>query len=236
MAAGIALTLLLVPCQNHIMMPRRNLAAACSLLFLTSLASHAKAESEFAIGFGYTHVSLDDTSLGAFDDKGGAYFEPRFSFAPYEQRPQFRVGFGLGFSFFYDETDGSATVIDDDGNIFFADADDYEQLFLLTPELQLSWRQELEKGWLIEGGVGIGAIAGFYAAGEEFFGEFYDQDLDESDITWSLRPFIRAGYDNGRMRYGIEASYQWGGNLDFTNEIGGDVEQWNVGVFFAFAR
>ena len=215
---------------------RRNLASVCALLILLPLASRAEAESEFAIGFGYTHVSLDDTSIGGFDEQDGAYFEPRFSFAPYEQRPQFRVGFGLGFSFFYDETDGSATIIDDDGDIFFADADDYEQLFLLTPELQLSWRQELEKGWLIEGGVGVGAIAGFYIAGEEFFGEFYDQDLDESDITWSLRPFIRAAYDNGHMRVGVEGSYQWGGDLDFTDEIGGDVEQWNVGVFFAFAR
>ena len=218
------------------MMPRGSLAAACSLSVLISLASHVRAESEFAISFGYTHLSLDDTSVGEFDEQGGAYFEPRFSFTPYEHRPQFRVGLGLGFSFFYDETDGSATFIDDDGDVFFADADDYEQLFLLNPELQLSWREQLRDGWMIEGGVGLGAIAGFYTAGEQFFDEFYDQDLSESDITWSVRPFIRAGYDNGRLRIGIEGSYRWGGNLDFTNEIGGDVEQWNVGVFFAFAR
>src|SRR5687768_17237024 len=139
MAAAVPLTVAAAACQIHIMMPRRNLAAACALLVLTSLATRAaRAETEFAIGFGYTHVSLDDTSIGGFDEEGGAYFEPRFSFAPYEQRPQFRVGFGLGFSFFYDETDGSATFIDDDGDVFFADADDYEQLFLLNPELQLS--------------------------------------------------------------------------------------------------
>ena len=65
----------------------------------------------------------------------------------------------------------------------------------------------------------------------------YEYYLDESDITWAVRPFLRVAYENDEdFSIGLEASYLWGGNLEFTNEIGGDVEQWYVGVFFAFSR
>jgi hypothetical protein len=218
------------------MTPRAVLASATAVLVLLGLSPRAGAETEFSLSAGYAHVSLDDTSIGEFAEQGGLRFEPRFSFAPWEQRPQLRVGLAMGFSGFYDETDGTATFIDDDGDVIFADADDYEQLFLWTPEVQLSWRERWGDGWMIEGGVGVGAVIGFYSAGEQFFDEFYDEDLSESDLTWSARPFVRTGYDNGRLTVGLEASYLWGGSLEFTDEIGGDVQEWYVGVFFSLSR
>jgi len=219
------------------MTSRRAFSLAAMVLGLAACPSPAvAAEPEFALSMGYTHVSLDDTIVGEFAEQGGFRFEPRFSWAPVESRPQFRVGIGMGFSFFYDETDGSAVFIDDDGDIIIADADDYEQLFLWTPELQLSWRQRWESGWSLEGGVGLGGVFALYTAGEQFFDEFYDEDLDEGDITYSVRPFVRVGYREGGFHGGLEASYLWGGNLDFTKEIGGEVNEWYVGVFFSFSK
>ena len=83
-------------------------------------------------------------------------------------------------------------------------------------------------------GVGLGGVIGIYTTGEQFFNEFYDTDVSESDITWSVRPFVRTGYRHGRMTFGLETSYLWGGDLEFTNEIGGDLEEWFAGFFFAF--
>jgi hypothetical protein len=140
--------------------------AGVFIVLVVGMASRARAvEPEFAISLGYSHVSLADTSVGEFGEQGGFRFEPRFSFAPSADRPQFRVGIGMGFSFFYDETDGSAAFIDDDGDIIIADADDYEQLFFWTPELQLSWRQRWENGWMLEGGVGLGGVFAYIRRG-----------------------------------------------------------------------
>ena len=219
------------------MIGRRTIASCAAGLAVFCFTDYSTAaDPEFAFSLGYSHISLDDTTIGEMGEAGGLRFETRYSWAPNEQQPKFRLGLGMGFSFFYDETDGSALFIDDDGDIVVADADDYEQVFLWTPELQLSWRERWDNGWMLEGGVGVGGVVGVYAAGDQFFDEFYDQDLNESDFTFFVRPFVRAAYRDEGFSVGLEASYMWGGSVEFTDEVGGDVEEWYVGVFFGFAR
>lgn len=215
----------------------RSIAQVVAVLAVVAVGqgrARAATEPEFAIGLGYTHVSLDDTSIGDMAEEGGFRFEPRFTFAPLDDAPQFRLGVGMGFSFFYDETDSSAIFIDDDGDVFIGDADEYENLFLWTPELQASYRHTFDSGLVLEGGVGVGGVFAYYTAGEEFFNTYYDEQLDEGDITWSVRPFARAGYRSDGFTLGLETSYLVGGDLDFTPEIGGNIDEFFVGAFFAW--
>jgi hypothetical protein len=232
-----------MPRVHETAMLRRQLhvQAAFAVAFLAALlaggaASRGATEPEFAFGLGYTHISLDDTTVGDMGQEGGFYMEPRFSIAPWDERPELRIGIGFGLSFFYDETDGSALFIDDDGDVFIADADDYESMYFFTPELQISWRQRFDNGWHFEGGVGLGGTIAFYSAGEEFFNDFYDEQLDETDATFTARPFVRGGFHFEAFTFGLEGSYLWGGSLDLAERIGGDLEQWQVGAFFAWTH
>ena len=61
----------------------------------TSVASAQK--TEFAFGIGYSHLSLDDAP-GEMDQQDGGRFEGRFSWRPFDERPQLRFGIGVGFS------------------------------------------------------------------------------------------------------------------------------------------
>ena len=76
---------------------------------------------------------------------------------------------------------------------------DVNDLFLLTPELLLSWRQPVTEAWYVEPGVGVGAVIG----GVDFVG------LDWGS-GYSVRPFVRIGYQADTWLASVEASYRFG--------------------------
>ena len=108
-----------------------------------------------------------------------------------------------------------------------------EQLLLITPELQLSWRQPLFRRWFVEGGAGVGVvIANYQADGITLELEDLD-DVDEWAVGFGVRPFVRAGYAWDRLLLGVEASYRWT-NLEFDDDdldVEGDLDQLMVGGF-----
>ena len=205
---------------------------APALLVLILVPTAASAQKwEWGLSLGYSHLSLDDTA-GSLDEQGGFRFEPRFTWRPFDQRPELRLGIGIGFSYYYDESDAGEIV----SPPFSFDVDSYEDVSLCTPEFQVSWRQPVSDRWWIEGGIGIGPAFGFYTAGDVVFDELFDEDIDEDDVGLGVRPFIRTGFRGGdTWNWGLEASYQWT-DIDFGQPVGGDVEEWYVGVFFSFGR
>jgi hypothetical protein len=88
-----------------------------------------------------------------------------------------------------------------------------------------------ERRWFVEPGVAVGVVIGNYWIGDTF-GFATDTDLSEWDATIAGRPFVRVGYSGDRWVFGLEGSYLFGGKLDFTDTIGGDVQEWYGGVFF----
>lgn len=193
--------------------------------------------AEFDLGIGYAHVELDG-SASPFDSRGGLRVEPRFSWSPGGYDAPLRLGLGLAISGFERSTDDDRVFTDEDGDVFIFDSDDVESLTLLTPEFQVSYRLMLgpedldrEKKWFVEPGVGVGVVVAQYWVGETF-GWWTATEINEWDATIAGRPFIRAGYQGQRWVLGLEASYLFGGSLQFTEDIGGDVSEWHVGAFF----
>ncbi len=207
------------------------------VVFIASVggaSSTARADVEFDIGIGYAHVELDG-SASPFDSRGGVRVEPRISWSV-DDGP-LRLGFGLAFSGYERRVDDDAIFTDDDGDVFEVDSDDVESLTFVTPEFQISYRIPLGPGdfdgnkrWFIEPGVGVGVVIGQYWVGETF-GWWVDEDISEWDATIAGRPFLRAGWRGDHWVFGIEGSYLFGGSLDFTNNVGGDVTEWYVGGF-----
>jgi hypothetical protein len=187
-------------------------------------------EREFAFSLGFSNLSLDDPE-GGLDGQGGNRFEPRYSWQPFDDQPQVRFGFALGFSYFYDESEGGQIIAPP----FGFDVGNYEDVTLLTPEFQLSWREPLGEKWWLEGGVGVGPVFGFYSAGHVIFDEFIDEDVTENDVGFGVRPFVRAAWQGERWSWGLEGSYQWT-TIDFGDPYGGNARDWYVGVFFGYGR
>ena len=210
---------------------------ALAVMIATGRAAHA---AEFDLAIGYAHVELDGAA-SPFDSRGGIRIEPRFSWTPGtddDDESALRLGFGLGISGFERSTDDDHVFTDDDGDTFVFDGDETESLTLLTPEFQVSYRLMLGPGdvdgtrrWFVEPGVGVGVVVGQYWVGETF-GWWTDTDINEWDATIAGRPFLRAGYQGERWVLGLEASYLFGGSLEFTQDISGDLTEWYVGAFF----
>ena len=78
---------------------------------------------------------------------------------------------------------------------------------------------------------GVGAVIGQYWIGDAWWG-WTDEQESEWDATIGVRPFLRAGYQSNHWLAGLEASYLFGGSLDFGNDIGGDVRELYLGGYF----
>src|SRR5688572_7109391 len=189
-----------------------------------ALADHHR---EFSFSIGYAQLSVDDEALQDLDHKGGVRFEPRLTWTPSADDAQrFRLGVGIGFAFFYDEEDTGETV----GG--FADVEDFEQISLIVPELQATWRQPVHENWFVEGGVGVGAVIGNFRAGQVIFDDLFDEDVSDWDLGFGVRPLVRVGYTKPGWVAGLEGSYLFT-DLDFGNDLGGSIEELYIGLFFS---
>ena len=181
-----------------------------TLVLLVSFAAAARARAddhafELSLSAGGTRLAIDGDD--ALDGQWGVSVEPSFSLSPLPDTPQFRVGAGVGLAWISADID----------NEFVAGQLD---LFLITPELLLSWRQPVAESWYLEPGVGVGAVIGA---------------IDFVGLDWgsgySVRPFVRVGYQADTWSAGVEVSYRFG-HLDL-GDSDGDIENLTAGLFVA---
>src|SRR3954465_13786757 len=181
--------------------------------------------AEFDISAGYSHLTLDGSER--FHERDGFRIEPRFMFKPSADTPQLKIGFGVGISGYSHELDSDTTITIDHGDeVDVIHADQWEALTLIEPEFQVSWRQTFaNEHWFVEPGLGIGAVIANYGVFDEFW--WGHSEHDEWDSTFAVRPFVRVGYRSGSEGYrwsvGGEVSYMWGGDLNLTDQVHGDV-------------
>ena len=157
------------------------------------------------------------------------------AFAFFDKLPELRLGFGLGISGYAHELDSDTVITIDNGHdteVIFADQ--WEGVSILTPELQISWRQTFggDHRWYVEPGVGIGAAIANYYVADDWWWDDNNDNPNEWDSTFEVRPFLRAGCQGERWMGGIEASYLFGGNIDLTDQVNGDLNELYVGGFF----
>ena len=188
-------------------MSRSRVAAFTLICLVVAATARAKDRNfELSLRAGGTRLSIDDDD-DALDGQWGVTVEPSFSLSPLTDLPQFRLGAGVDLAWISVDVD----------NEFVAGQLD---LFLITPELLLSWRQPVSDRWYVEPGVGVGAMIGA---------------VDFIGIDWgsgySVRPFLRIGYQADNWSAGVEASYCLG-HLDF-GDGDGDIEKLSVAFFIA---
>ena len=196
------------------------------IVVLTCAPAATASDRDLGFSIGYAQLSVDDTTLQDLDSQSGLRFELRGTWAPRDSLPQLRLGLGIGFSFFYDDQDSGQTI----GG--FAEVEDFEQISLIVPEFQATWRQPLGDEWFVEGGVGLGAVIGNFRAGQVIFDDLFDEDVDEWDVGFGVRPLVRGGYMRNHWLAGLEASYLLT-DLDFGNGLGGDLEELYIGLFYS---
>src|SRR4051812_31749286 len=197
------------------------LAASLLVLCMTApaLAQYpdGKGAPEFALSIGYANVSLGSSS--AISDEGALRSEGSLAFSPLEKLPQLRLGAAVGVPLVLDNS--THFISSGSGGLIIAGSSDVP-LWLIEPELRLSWRQTFGPGnaLFIEPGV-----AGGFA-----FGYIDLHDVNNPDISYHAnsstgygRVFLRAGSLVSGGIAGIEASYLSGGNLDFGGNASGDL-------------
>ena len=187
-------------------------------------------EREWAAGLGYGHLFLDGSNADELEEQGGLILNGRVSTPvgrPTDGRqPELRFGAGLNLAFYRSEREDD---FDDDDDFFDDDEVDVTQVSMIVPELQLSVRQPIGRIYLEPG------IAGQFILGNFWAGEESWWDVDEEEDIWRVgggaRVFLRGAYQWDRWFLGVEGSYSYGW-LDFGHDIGGDIQQGFIGVFF----
>ena len=185
--------------------------------------SYATLDSEFdgdASGFGLGDLQ----QFTQLDDTEGFAGEIRWTRSIFA--PQLRIGSAVNVAL-YEEAGQDVSFFDIDGD---------EQLLLITPELQLSWRQPITRHLYIEGGAGVGVVFANYQADGVMLDTTDLGDVDEWAAGFGVRPFVRAGYAWDNFVIGAEASYRFT-DLEWEEdefEIDGELDQLMVGGFVGF--
>ena len=185
---------------------------------------------EAGVTVGYSNLSLDD-SAGNLDGKGGLHFEPRLTWRGFERIPQLGIGIAVGISFYRDESPNPDAM-----PMFGLEPEEaFEEMELVVPEFQFSWRQPINETWIVEGGVGVGWAYADYSAGDLFDGNFVISSFGDEDSSVSVHPFARAGHAGERWAIGVEAGYLWT-DIDFGPPVGGGLSEWRVGLFLTYSN
>jgi hypothetical protein len=202
---------------------------ACVLVFgspaLAQDGDGSMPPGEFSLGIGYAHLSVGDD--GPIDGEGALRFDPVLSIAPIEPLPQLRVGVAVGVTLVLDNSE--RVIISNDGQLTVIGRSDIP-LWLLEPELRLSWRQYLgdDASFFIEPGIAAGAAFAYLSIEDPDTGvELYDA----SDDTITTSAFLRIGARVEGGLAGIEASWTRGGDLDLADNARGDFEEFYIGLF-----
>ena len=208
--------------------PQASFLILC-LMTASVLAQEAPMEgmAEFSLGVGYANVSLSSSDV--IDNEGALRFEPAITFSPIRDLPQFRLGADVGVTLVLDNS--SRTIISGDDGLIYTGSSDIP-LWLLEPEVRLSWRQFFgeHKQFFIEPGLAGGVAFGFL----DLDSTTGDSDsYDASDCTVFGRVSLRAGAQVTGGIAGIEASWLAGDNLDLGGNASGDLNMLYIGIFGA---
>jgi hypothetical protein len=187
---------------------------------------------EFAFGMGYGHLFLDGHNSDALEEQGGFRLLGRVSWPvsePMTERaPEVRFGLGLGLSFYISEQDSD---VDAQGPFAIFEPNNFTALTAIEPEIQFSLRQPVARDYYLEPGIAGVFTVGNYLRGEEVLGSV-DVDTNRWRVGGGGRLFLRGAYHRERYSFGIEGSYSYGW-LDFGDDIGGDIQQGYLGLFYA---
>ena len=210
----------------------RPLIAACIVCGCLTPGAAAQ-DREFGFGAGYGHLFWEGANAGALEEQGGLRLNGWVSWplnpakTP-EPEPEMRFGLGLGIGIYYSEHGGSITDV---GNVIIIEPDDYAELLTFEPEVQFSVRFPIGRDYYLEPGIAGTFIVGNYTRGEQVWG-FVDEDLDRWRVGGGGRLLLRGAYRRETWSVGLEGSYGYGW-LDFDDDIGGEIQQGYLGVFYA---
>lgn len=187
---------------------------------------------EFALGIGYTRIDFDDGGA-LLEGRDGIHFNPVVSFAPFEGLRQLRLGAGVGWSIALDDTRGA--LVSRDGQLFFASSSDVT-FMLLEPELRVSWRQWFgeDEAFYVEPGVAVGAAFGWLDVGDSTDdppSPADDNSFSDWDGGFAWKAFLRAGTRVSDGLAGIEMHYMAAERLEWGDDLGGDPEEFYIGIF-----
>ncbi len=204
---------------------KRWFQGAIVLAGMLSFASVSRADwgnySDFSFGIGYSHIQLG-SSFNEFHNMNALRVEPAVTFSPFVKLSQLRIGGAFGVSMVLGSS--SHAIISNNGTLIVHASADIPFL-LLEPELRVSWRQEFDAGFFIEPGLGLGGAIG------QLHLESETQSVEKWDANFAARTFINVGFLVPGGIFGVQGSYMRAGALHFAGNVGGDVNQFYIGVF-----
>lgn len=196
---------------------------------------------EFELVGALAHVEQDDQEEFApfIDDQFGGRFSVGFT-APVVRTDDFDSGLRLGGRFagsFFREELNSRNV----GGEPLLEVEDFANLSLLSPQLIVGYRQLLgnpDHGatLFLEPGVGLGPTIGIHTFGSDL--QFADRTLSsdtfdtETEVSWSLNPYLRLGAAVDGIFIGAEGGYEWTG-LEFDDRLGENARAWYLGIYLS---
>lgn len=147
-----------------------------------------------------------------------------------------RFGGRLAASFFREKLSSR-----DVGGEPLLEVEDFANLTLLSPQLLVGYRQLLgDPGhgtvMFVEPGVGVGPTIGIHSFGSDL--QFADQTLStdtfdtETELSWSVNPYLRLGAAMDGIFIGAEGGYEWTG-LEFDDQLGEDARAWYIGFYLS---
>ncbi len=192
-----------------------------------ALAQDGLPPGEFSLGIGYAHMSIGDSGSSVLDSEDALRFDGALSYAPSPQVSQLRIGAAIGVSLVLD--DSQRAIISDGGLVIVGSSE--VPLYLIEPEFRVSWQQFFGavRHFYIEPGVGVGGVIGNLSLDADDTGS--GESFSESDAALSARVFLNVGFRAENGYAGLQASYMRGGDLEFAENAGGEVEEFYVGFF-----
>lgn len=210
-------------------------------LLLTLAGCSRDAGVEFEILAALAQVEQDDQEgfEPVVDDQFGGRLSVGFS-APVARTDDSGSGVRLGGRFaasFFREALSSRNV----GGEPLLEVEDFANLTLLSPQLIVGYRQLLgdpDHGvvMFVEPGVGVGPTIGLHTFGSDF--EFANETLStdtfdrETEVSWSLNPYLRLGAAGDGIFIGAEGGYEWTG-LEFDDRLGQNARAWYLGLYLS---
>jgi hypothetical protein len=203
------------------------IALALSARAARGQESESELMGEFGLGIGYTQVSIGGSD-SPLDSEDAVRFDLALSIAPLPAVPQLRLGGALGFVLALDNS--QRTIVSDGGLVIVGSSD--VPLFLFEPEVRVSWQQTFgDGGFYVEPGIGVGFV--YVNLSVDAGDPPFEQSFDESDTAFSTRAFINVGFAVEGGVAGIQASYMWADDVDLAANVGGELNEFYVGIFGA---
>ena len=213
------------------MRPAPLIASLVAMILFPAWAS-AQAEyaggPEFLLGIGYANISIGG-SLSALYSQNAVMLDPVLSISPVLSLPQLRLGVAADVGFVLDSS--QRTIIFDNGGLVITGNSDVP-FVLFTPKARLSWFQTLGKSqrFFIEPGIGFGGAFGWLTVNPLVAS---GKSVNESESTIEGRAFLNIGMQVPDGMAGLQFSYLRGGDMDFANNVRGELSAFYFGIFGA---